>query len=230
VYRSHCFHIYRNNTLVHRTKAVCDSDSLPQELKFLRATFRNKGYGEKPILRALNPPTRDPPPREDHTSVAFLPFVDITCNRISRVLSKHNIKTVSLPPWKLSNFLRPFKDHLDLKSPGVYSIPCDCEKVYIGQTGRSIETRVKERRHVRPADPKKSAVAEHSINLDHQNTSILAKKSRCMDRIIRKAIEIELHPNINREDGFSLSRSWKPLIRDLRDQKTGSKQEHDALR
>jgi hypothetical protein len=52
-----------------------------------------------------------------------------------------------------------------------------------------------------------------------------------MGRIIGEVIEIELHPNkINMEDGFSLSKSWKPLIRDLREQKTGSKQEHDALR
>jgi hypothetical protein len=41
-----------------------------------------------------------------------------------------------------------------------------------------------------------------------------------MDQIIREARQIELHPNnINREDGFSLSRSWKPLICDLREQK-----------
>jgi hypothetical protein len=39
-------------------------------------------------------------------------------------------------------------------------------------------------------------MAEHSINLGHrihlQNTSILAKQSRWMDRIIREAVEIEL--------------------------------------
>jgi hypothetical protein len=159
--------------------------------------------------------------------VAFLPLVHTTFNHISRVLPKHNIKTVGLPPRKLSSFLRPVKDHLALKTPGVYSIPCECEKMYIGQTGRSIETRVKEhQRHIRLAHPEKSAVAEHSINLGHRielpNTGIL-EKSRYMDRIISDAIEIELHPNnINREDGF--------FIRDLQKKKPGSKQEHDALR
>jgi hypothetical protein len=65
-------------------------------------------------------------------------------------------------------------------------------------------------------------VVEHSISLGHQiqlqNTSFLAKKSRWMDRVIREATEIKLHPNnLNREDGFSLSRAWKPLIHDLKE-------------
>jgi hypothetical protein len=64
-------------------------------------------------------------------------------------------------------------------------------------------------------------MAEHSIHWDHhiqlQNTSILAKKSRYMGQIIREATEIECHPNnINREDGFSLSKSWNPIIHTLK--------------
>jgi hypothetical protein len=57
------------------------------------------------------------------------------------------------------------------------------------------------------------------INLGYHmqlhKTSILAKNSRCMDQTITEAIKIELHPNISRENGFSMSRSWKPLIQDL---------------
>jgi hypothetical protein len=143
--------------------------------------------------------------------VAFLPFISTTFNYISRMLSKH-IKTVCILPRKLSSFLQPIKDDLELKVLSVCTIPYNCEKVYIRQDGCLIKTRVKEHhRHIHFYHPEKHAAAEHSINLGHciqvYTTSILAKKSRHMNRIIREAKEIELHPSINREDGFSLSRS-----------------------
>jgi hypothetical protein len=104
----------------------------------------------------------------------------------------------------------------------VYSVPFEYGQVYNGQIGRSIQTRVKKhQRHIRLQHPDKSAVAEQSINLDHriqlQNTTILSTKSRYIDRMIRKATEIEIQPNnMNREDGLRLSRSWKSLIHALK--------------
>jgi hypothetical protein len=45
-------------------------------------------------------------------------------------LAKHNIKRVGLPP-KISSFLRRVKDDMGLRTPGVYSFPCECGEVYI---------------------------------------------------------------------------------------------------
>jgi hypothetical protein len=208
------------STLIHRARVLCHEDSLQAELAFLKDVFKENGYNDRQINRALNRRPHLPQPDKPH-SVAFLPFVGTIFNRISRVLTRHNIKSVGLPHMKLSILLRPVKDHLGLRTRGVYKIPCECGRVYIGQTGRSVDIRLKEhQRHIRQ-HLDKSTVAEHSIDqgyrIQFHNASILATKTRYMDRTVREANEIELHPyNINREGGFCLSKSWKPLIVSLK--------------
>jgi hypothetical protein len=102
----------------------------------------------------------------------------------------------------------------DWTTPGVYSI-------YNGQIGCLIDTRLKEHQwHIHSEHLDKSAMMEQSINLGHSiqlHQSTLLTKPRYKYHIIKEATEIEFCFNMNTEDGFCLSKSWKPLVCSLRD-------------
>jgi len=74
-------------------------------------------------------------PKEKPTSIALFPYDQTSYSWLSRILAKHSIKCVDLPPRQISILLSPVKDNVELKTQVVYSLPCDCGQVYIRQNG-----------------------------------------------------------------------------------------------
>jgi len=151
-------------SLTDRARTLCDQDSLQQELDFLTSVFKMNGYSPQQINRAMEQtrPTSPATNKEDKpVSTAYLPYAQTIYGRLSRMLAKHNIKSVALPHRTISSYLPPFKEAIGRRTPGIYSTPCECGIVYIGQSGQTIQHHIKEHsRHIKLDQPNKSAVAE----------------------------------------------------------------------
>ena len=95
----------------------------------------------------------------------------------------------------------------NLKKCGtVYDIHCEqCDKDYVGETSRLLETRVK--KHL---FRNSSAVHEHcqltGHSVDSCKTKVLVTESNTFKRRLREGIEIKLRkPSLNRDNGFELA-------------------------
>ena len=103
-------------SLMHRAKGLCDDDSLTQELEFLTTVFKDNGYSPQQIRRAMEPATWTAKTNDKPTSTAYIPYTQTTYGWLSRMLAKHSIKSVTLPPRKISSYFRPVKDALGLRT------------------------------------------------------------------------------------------------------------------
>ena len=99
-----------------------------------------------------------------------------------------------------------------------HSLPCECGKVYIGETGRAIQDRIKEHdREIRLAHTQTSAVSEHANETGHfplwNQVKFIDRDPHRYTRRVKEAIQIRLHSNnINRDSGIEI-RGWIPTIR-----------------
>jgi len=109
------------------------------------------------------------------------------------------------------------------KSGVVYEVPCSCGKVYIGETKRQLETRMKEHHAAaRLGHLEKSAVAEHAWQEGHtinwSGVRILDEASRNSVLLIKEAMHIRLRSTdgtFNRDTGLDIPQCWVHAIKNL---------------
>ena len=210
-------------TLADRAKRICEAENLDTELGHLSNALQANGYTRNQVNKCLYPRKQQKQDKKEETSTskAFLPFITGVTDRIGRILTKYKVKTIYKPTKKLHNYFRSAKDQRDpLSLPGIYRIPCSCGQVYIGQTKRAINTRIKEHKaNCRLGHTEKSAVAEHTLKeQNHQikfkDTQVLAQETNYHTRLYLEAIEIHKHrENFNRsEETLKINRTCIPVL------------------
>ena len=113
----------------------------------------------------------------------------------------------------------------------MYKIKCLCGDYYIGETGRTTNTRVKEHKAAcRLVNFDRSAVAEHAWKDGHviewNEVEVLDTATDERQRRVKEALYIRMAPpgvRMNRDEGREVSPLWLNAIRELRtqrDQKT----------
>lgn len=205
--------------LINRALRLCDAQFLESELTHIRKVLESNGYSWRQSFRLVNTNGKQRPQNVERVP-AFLPYVRGVTDQIGHLLRRrYSIKTVFRPLTQIRKLLRSPKDRDPLSSPGVYEIPCDCGKSYIGETGRNINTRLAEHiRSVRKMDCNSSAVAEHAHSSDTSHfirfdkVKVLAREKNFVSRKLAEAIEIDRRPNFNRDKGWSLPPTWKPVL------------------
>ena len=100
-------------------------------------------------LFVRSPPCRNHlhhPDDEEPQPVVTIPYVSGVSEWIRKASEKFNLKVVFKSSPTLRSLLTSVKDPLPMEKLArvVYQIPCQCGKVYVGETQRRLETQVKE--------------------------------------------------------------------------------------
>ncbi|XP_015124783.1 uncharacterized protein LOC107046641 [Diachasma alloeum] len=205
------------SSLMYRALTISQPEYLEAEVQHLDKVLNNNGYQSKQVYRVLhtlkNKHSAESEPADivEYQKTAALPYLQGKTDRISKVLQKHDIRTIFKPPTNIGQMLASTKDRRPpLSLPGVYKIPSSCGKVYIGATGRRISIRSRIKEHQRCAKNghiSQSALAEHWMgtrySIQYDKIEMLASSQGYFARKHGEVFEIQKHPNnLNGDRGY----------------------------
>ena len=144
-----------------------------------------------------------------------LPYIKGISEPLERTFRKYGLAIYHKPMNTLRQQLVHPKDPTpkENKSGVIYQIRCQtCNRLYIGETARSLKTRIEEHKKTTS-----SAVKEHQTNTGHiidwDNVKIIGKEEHWMKRKIKEAIAIRKDkPSLNRDQGWDLPPIFNSLL------------------
>ena len=189
-------------SLFLRAYRVCGDNNMHLEINHIKKTLKKLAYPDKVLSKALSKAKQHyyrfdievTPPKKECSRNLIIPFLpDLLMKKKS--LQSFNTDVVFTYKNKLSSALTYNKPKTEKKiASGVYEIPCSsCPKLYVGETGRDIRTRMREHQYDIITSNPESAVAQHTILEDHRFDFSKAKIIHpCSNRRRRHVIESAL--------------------------------------
>ena len=172
--RMAAFHSY-----IHRLVNVPLSNvDYMQEVKILKVIAKNNGYNPEMIDKLIFRKTQkiiqnlifSPSSQKASQEWVSLPYVPSISNSVSQHFKKFDFKPIIINKLNLGKILVNNKDQrCHSKKSGVYEIKCaSCNIKYIGQSGRSFGTRMKEHSAaIRLKNLGCSAFSDHCVSNGH---------------------------------------------------------------
>ncbi len=175
---------------------------------------------------------------EEKKGMVVIPYVQGLSESLERSFKVRGIQTAMRPHTTIRSVLVHPKDKRDPRETSgvVYKIPCkNCEKCYIGETGRNFGYRLDEHqkdvteitkkkkytraeRKASETEYNKSALTDHAAQKNHlidwEGTRFVDREAQDWPRRIRESIWIrrESHPINRDEGGHRLSHLYDPLF------------------
>ena len=97
-------------------------------------------------------------------TTATIPYIKGTSETIARILQPYNIREAHKPITTLRQLLTNVKDEPNDRQGAVYKIKCcDCQTTYIGETGRTLNKRLKEHKRATSNGDLNNNIVEHHL-------------------------------------------------------------------
>lgn len=159
-------------------------------------------------------------PEEEQKKRLFMPYIKGVSEKIERICHPLGVKVICKSQHTLRQTLMKVKSTRpdDRKKGVVYEVPCaDCNCVYVGETGRSLEMRLKEHRYAVKTMDTNNGVAVHAWTNDHhvnwEAAKVITVEQHQTKRKVLESLHIKKQSDTsNLDSGYTLSPIWRPLL------------------
>jgi hypothetical protein len=219
---NHPHHVKRGvvRSLIHRASVICqDRHDFLNEARHIKHDLALNGHPSALVNSIISTPTTSPPDIDLTTQgTVVIPYVKGVSEKFRRIGNRYNIRTIFKTSHTIRRAImktRPDRDLLETRHC-IYSIPCECGRCYIGETGRPLGVRLKEHQYnLKQGLLDKSKLAQHAYEghrVCWKEATVLQVESNIIWRKYKEAAHMAVATEPISQPSLEISPIWTTLI------------------